>query len=127
MIHHNTPQAIEAYMRRVADPNLIASIDRVQPRLRASAWQAGLIIINENVQIYNTPRQCGYSRLMRDYNYTLAQIEEHQVCSFTSNPESMLYCTCNDTSAPSTQIADRTCKHIIAYLLATAVAVAVAA
>jgi len=115
----NTPASIEAYVREVADPELVASIEHVAPALRERAWSAGYLLVNGRVQVHAEPIAAARGdRLF--WNYEVAQVrgrvQTHSVCAYTSSPGAMLYCTCTD-DAPATRIADHTCTHIIAYLL----------
>ena len=124
----NTPQAIEAYVREVGAPELVASIEHVTPALRERAWAAGYLLVNGRVTLHAEPRKTGYSLARNAYRYELAtvrgRVHEHVVAAYDTSPtcdashtQQALCCSCGDTAAPGTRIADHTCTHIISYLL----------
>ncbi len=125
----NRADAIEAYVRTHASPKLIADLERLaakRPGLAARAWAAGLLLTHQRIRLLEKPQpiQVAPPFCARDWRLVLATVTAgnhagaYKIIAHSSHPDSMIYCTCSDDTAPaSPPICEATCAHIIAYVL----------
>lgn len=119
----NRQEAEAAYLFAVA-PSLAERVSRLAaryPELASRAHRAAFLIVEGRVNIFAEPKQCcTRSGTGTWYAEVKSQCgdEAYLISTSTRDWDRKLQCNCPDDTAPASNVAEHTCMHIIAYVLA---------